>query len=275
MREIAMRQGRAMPVLGQGTWMMGAGAAAHDREVTALRLGLDLGMSLIDTAEMYADGGAERVVADAIRGRREEVYLVSKVLPENASREGTIRACEASLKRLGTDRIDLYLLHWRGRYRLAETAEAFQRLREAGKILSFGVSNFDADDLAEWTVAAGEPPASNQILYNLSRRGPENAVIPWCRGQGCTVMAYSPVEQGRMIGDPRLSEIARGLGVTPAQLAIAWLLRDPLVSVIPKASSPDHVRENRAAHDLVLSEDVVAALDRAFPLSPKAGLETV
>ncbi|OTA40500.1 MAG: oxidoreductase, partial [Symbiobacterium thermophilum] len=245
---LSLPSGERVPVLGQGTWMMGESRRSRREEVEALRLGLDLGMTLIDTAEMYADGGAEEVVAEAIAGRRDQVFLVTKVLPGNASRRGTIEACERSLRRLRTDRIDLYLLHWRGRYPLAETLEAFAELVRAGKIRYWGVSNFDTDDMEELTgLPGGAAVATNQVLYNLSRRGIEYDLLPWCRERRIPIMAYSPIEQGRILGNPALRRVAARHGATPAQVALAWLLRQKDVMVIPKAGRPEHVRENRAA----------------------------
>ncbi len=258
--------GRSIPVLGQGTWYMGEDGREHTREVDALKLGLDLGMTLIDTAEMYADGGAEEVVADAIAGRRDEAFLVSKVLPQNASRRGTIAACERSLKRLRTDRIDLYLLHWRGSPDFAETVEAFETLMRDGKIGQWGVSNLDLADMEELAdVPGGNAVQTNQLLYNLTRRGIEHDLKPWLRQRGIPIMAYSPIEQGRMLRHTELRRVAERHGATPAQVALAWLLRQDGVIPIPKASSPQHVRENRAALDLALTAEDLADLDRAFP----------
>ncbi len=258
--------GTAMPVLGQGTWYMGEDSRDRAREVAALRLGLDLGMTLIDTAEMYADGGAEEVVGEAIAGRRDEVFLVSKVLPMNASRRGTIAACERSLKRLRTDRIDLYLLHWRGSHDFTETIGAFETLMRDGKIGQWGVSNLDLQDMEELVgLPGGEGVQTNQLLYNLTRRGIEHDLQPWCRARGIPVMAYSPIEQGRMLRHPELRRVAERHGATPAQVGLAWLLRQDGVVAIPKASDPAHVRDNRAAADLRLDEQDLADLDRAFP----------
>lgn len=258
--------GTAVPVLGQGTWYMGEDSRDRAREVAALRLGLDLGMTLIDTAEMYADGGAEEVVGEAIAGRRDEVFLVSKVLPMNASRRGTIAACERSLKRLRTDRIDLYLLHWRGSPDFADTIGAFEALMREGKIGQWGVSNLDLQDMEELVGAPGGAAVqTNQLLYNLTRRGIEYDLQPWCRSRGIPVMAYSPIEQGRMLRHPELRRIAERHGVTPAQVGLAWLLHQDGVIAIPKASDPAHVRDNRAAADLRLDEQDIADLDRAFP----------
>ena len=258
--------GEAVPVLGQGTWAMGEQARRAADEATALRIGLDLGMTLIDTAEMYGNGGAEEVVADAIAGRRDEVFLVSKVLPENSSRSGTIAACERSLRRLGTDRIDLYLLHWRGSPALADTLAAFETLIADGKIRSWGVSNFDTDDMEElFELPGGDRCATNQILYNLTRRGIEFDLMPLCRKRGFPIMAYSPIEQGRLLNHATLKAIAARRNATPAQIALAWMLRQDGMIAIPKAASEKHVRENRAAVDVVLSSDDLAELDKAFP----------
>ena len=255
----------AMPRLGQGTWRMGEGAAPRAQEADALRLGIDLGMTLIDTAEMYGEGAAEEVVADAIHGQRDRVFLVSKVYPHNASRTGVPAACERSLRRLRTDCLDLYLLHWRGQHPLAETVAAFEALRQAGKIRAWGVSNFDTADME------GLPPspagcAANQVLYNLDARGIEFDLLPWCGSHGVPVMAYSPVGQGgRMLHNKALGAVAARHGVTPAQAAIAWTLRQPGVVSIPKASDADHVRENAAAANLRLMPEDLAELDAAFP----------
>jgi diketogulonate reductase-like aldo/keto reductase len=266
MRYLTLRSGQKMPVLGQGTW--GFGEAKRDRgaAVKALQLGLDLGMSLIDTAEMYGEGGAEEIVGEAIAGRRSEVFIVSKVYPHNASRQGAVAACERSLKRLKIERIDVYLLHWRGSVPLAETIEAFEALTRAGKIATWGVSNFDAGDMTElWRVADGTKATANQILYNLTRRGVEWDLLPWCREHGVPVMAYSPIEQGRMLKNPALTALAERRGVSAAQLALAWLLRQDGVIVIPKAGRVEHVRENAETLDIELSAEELAALDRAFP----------
>ena len=266
MKFLRLPGGDKVPVLGLGTWGMGEARTSGPDMVTALRLGLDLGMTLIDTAEMYGEGGAEEVVGKAIAGRRDGVFLVSKVYPHNATRQGAVAACERSLKRLGTDRLDLYLLHWRGDVPLAETLEAFQTLRRAGKIRHYGVSNFGIADMAElWSLPGGADTAANQVLYNLTRRGIEWDLLPWCRERRLPVMAYSPIEQGRILRKRALGELARRRGVAPAQMALAWLLTREPVIVIPKAGRPEHVRENRAALDLVLAPDELAELDRAFP----------
>ena len=266
MRTVRLPDGTEVPALGQGTWHMGERGGSGKAEAAAIRLGIDLGMTLIDTAEMYGNGGAEEIVASAAAGLRDALFIVSKVLPYNASRNGVIEACERSLKRLKTDRIDLYLLHWRGSVPFAETLEGFARLQRDGKIRHHGVSNFSTDDMQEWvSLAGGDTVASNQILYNLSRRGPEFDLIPWCRERRISIMAYSPLEQGRMLGNRGLQQVAQRHDATPAQVALAWLLRQDGMIVIPKATRLEHVRENRGALDLKLTEDDLAALDRAFP----------
>ncbi|RAI44341.1 oxidoreductase [Rhodoplanes roseus] len=258
--------GEAVPVLGLGTWGMGETLRPAEKEVAALKLGLDLGMTLIDTAEMYADGGAEEIVGAAIAGRRDEVFLVDKVLPSNASRRGTVAACEASLKRLGTDRIDLYLLHWRGSVPFAETLDAFATLQKAGKIRHWGVSNLDTDDMQELVaLPGGESVATNQVLYNPTRRGIEYDLLPWCAARRIPVMAYSPIEQGRVLKHRVLAGIAHRHAATPAQVALAFALRRPGTIVIPRSGNDKHVRENRGALDLRLDAGDLAALDAAFP----------
>jgi diketogulonate reductase-like aldo/keto reductase len=271
LRTLSLPSGQAVPVLGQGTWNMAEDPRRRGDEIAALRLGLDLGMTLIDTAEMYADGAAETLVGEAIAGRRDEVFLVSKVLPQNASRRGTVAACEASLARLGTDRIDLYLLHWRGSHPLADTVAAFQTLQRDGKIGAWGVSNLDMADLAELAaVPGGGACATDQVLYNPGRRGIEFDLLPWCRARGVPVMAYSPVEQGRLLGHREIGRIAARHGATPAQVILAWVLRGDSVIAIPKAGRIAHVRENARALDLALDTDDLAAIDRAFPPPAKA-----
>jgi diketogulonate reductase-like aldo/keto reductase len=245
--------------------MMGEDPTKRADELSALQLGFDLGLTLLDTAEMYADGGAERLVGEAIRGRREQVFLVSKAYPQNASRQRLPQACEASLQRLGTDYLDLYLLHWRGRVPLAETVEALERLVAAGKIRRWGVSNLDTADMVELLAAGGSACVTNQVLYNLTRRGTEHDLLPWLADHKMPVMAYSPVEQGRLLGNQRLREVAARLGATPAQVALAWVLHHDQVLTIPKAGRVTHVRENRAAANLILSPDDLAELDAAFP----------
>ncbi|MFD9899237.1 aldo/keto reductase [Mesorhizobium sp. NPDC059025] len=274
-RTTRLPAGVDVPVLGQGTWYMGEDRRRAADEVAALRLGLDLGMSLIDTAEMYASGGAEEVVREAIAGRRDEVFLVSKVLPSNASRQRTISACESSLKRLGTDHIDLYLLHWRGGVPLAETVEAFEALMAAGKIGHWGVSNFDVDDMQELT-RVSNGVQTNQVLYNLESRGIEFDLLPASQRAGIPVMAYSPIGQGGFAGDDRLAAIAGRHGVSTTQVALAWVLRHEGVIAIPKAVRPEHVRANRAAADLVLTKADLAELDAVFsPPRRKVPLEMI
>jgi diketogulonate reductase-like aldo/keto reductase len=266
MKTVALSDSAKVPALGLGTWGMGDRSTRGADIVAALRLGLDLGMTLIDTAEMYGDGGAEEIVGEAVKGRREKVFIVSKVYPHNAGWKKIVAACDRSLKRLGTDRLDLYLLHWRGDVPLLETVEGFEALHAAGKIRRWGVSNFDVADLEElWLLPGGKACATNQVLYNLSRRGIEPALMPWCREHRVPIMAYSPIEQGKLLGKPALQEIAAARHVTTAQVALAWLLRQEGVIVIPKAADPGHVRDNRAALDLALTETELAALDRAFP----------
>ncbi|TPM27164.1 aldo/keto reductase [Mesorhizobium sp. B2-3-5] len=276
-RTTTLPSGEAVPVLGQGTWKMGEDSRRRADEVSALKLGLDLGVTLIDTAEMYASGGAEEVVAEAIVGHRAEVFLVSKVLPSNASRAGVRRACENSLKRLRTDRIDLYLLHWPGSVPLAETVEAFEILKKEGKIRHWGVSNFDTEEMEELVgLPAGDGVQTNQVLYNLSRRGLEFDLAPWSRQRGIPLMAYSPVEQGALARNARLDAVAVRHGATAAQIALAWVMHQEGVIAIPKASGQEHVRQNFAALDIELTAEDLADLDRAFP-SPtrKHGLEMI
>jgi len=266
-RTIALSRDERVPALGQGTWHMGEDSRRRADEIAALRLGIDLGMTLIDTAEMYADGGSEELVGEAIRGRRDEVFLVSKVLPNHAARRGVVAACERSLRRLGVDAIDLYLLHWRGQIPLEQTLEGFEGLIAAGKIRHWGVSNFDVDDMEELVeLRGGDKVATNQVLYNLSRRGVEYDLLPSARQSGLSIMAYSPVEQGRLLGHPSLTAIAeRHSGATPAQVALAWVLRDDGVCAIPQSGRLEHIRENRGALDLRLTAHDLADLDRAFP----------
>ncbi|CAN7395302.1 aldo/keto reductase [Pseudoduganella sp. LjRoot289] len=271
MRTVGLLSGKAIPVLGQGTWNMGEEAIYRAHEVAALRLGMDLGMTLIDTAEMYADGGSEEVVGEAIAGRRDEAYLVSKVYPHNATRAGVRAACERSLKRLGVEQIDLYLLHWRGSVPLAETLEGFMALQRAGKIAAYGVSNFDLDDMRQArALPGGGEIAANQVLYNLAKRGIEWDLLPWSQQQQVPLMAYSPLEssaleQRAMLDNRSLQSVARRHGATPAQIALAWLLGQEGVIVIPKAANPDHIRQNRAALDIALTTEDLAELDQGFP----------
>jgi diketogulonate reductase-like aldo/keto reductase len=265
MRTFMLPDGEHIPVLGQGTWCMGERQRQRAGEIAALRRGIELGMTLIDTAEMYGDGIAEELVGEAIAGHRDEVFLISKVLPDHASRLGTIAACEHSLRRLGTDRIDLYLLHWRGRVPLAETLEAFQVLQHDGKIRHWGVSNFDQEDMEELAaLPRGDGVATNQVLYNLSRRGIEFNLLPWCAPRRLPVMAYSSIEQGRLLGNPVLRHVAARHGVSTARIALAWVLRTDGVIAIPKAGTAAHVEDNRAALNLTLTEQDIAELDQEF-----------
>jgi diketogulonate reductase-like aldo/keto reductase len=264
--QVTLPSGERVPAFGQGTWHMGEDRRRAAEEATALRLGIELGTTLIDTAEMYGNGRAEEIVAEAAQGERDRLFIVSKVLPYNASQKGVVEACERSLKRLKTDRIDLYLLHWRGSVPLADTLAGFARLQRDGKIRHHGVSNFDLNDMKEWVgLTGGETVAANQILYNLTRRGPEFELIPWCRERQIAIMAYTPLGQGRMLQDKALAEVALRHGASPAQVALAWLLRQDGMMVIPKATQPEHVRDNRGALDLRLTADDLAVLDRAFP----------
>ena len=263
MKTVGFSDGATVPAVGQGTWHMGESREAGNTEADALRLGLDLGMALIDTAEMYADGNAETVVGRAIAGRRDEVFLVSKVYPQNANRRSMVRSCDASLRRLGTDRLDLYLLHWRASTPLAETIEQFDGLRRAGKIVRWGVSNFDVDDMAK---LADTTCAANQVLYNPEARGIEFDLLPWCARRSMPVMAYSPIGQGgALLRNPALTAVAARHGATEAQIAIAWSIRQPGVMTIPKSADLDHVRANAAAATLELSPADLAAIDEAYP----------
>jgi diketogulonate reductase-like aldo/keto reductase len=269
MRTLALDGQQKVPVLGQGTWNIGDSAASRAAEIATLRRGIDCGMTMIDTAEMYGSGRSENLVGEAIEGQREQVYLVSKVLPSNASLEGTVRACEASLKRLRTDVLDLYLLHWRGRYPLHETIRGFERLLEQGKIRAWGVSNFDVDDMEElFTTPGGAACASNQVLYNPEHRGIEYDLLPWCAQNGVGVMAYSPVGQGgRLLSSAALKNVAQKRGISVAQAALAWCLRQQIMA-IPKASSVRHVEENAAAASVELDTEDLAAIEKAYP-APK------
>jgi diketogulonate reductase-like aldo/keto reductase len=265
-RATSLPSGETIPVLGQGTWHLGQGRADRPEELRALRLGLDLGMTLIDTAEMYGDGATEELVGEAIAGRRDEVFLVSKVLPGNASRRGTVAACQASLARLGTDHLDLYLLHWRGAVALQDTVSAFEELRGAGLIRHWGVSNFDLSDMAELLeVDGGAAGETDEVLYNLTRRGIEWNLLPWCRQTGRPVIAYSPIEQGRLVGHPVLRFIGAKHHATSAQIALAWVIAHQGVCAIPEAGSLEHVRENHAALEIRFDEEDVVKLDGAFP----------
>lgn len=266
MKSVALPGGERVPAYGQGTWQMGERHASRAEEIATLRLGLDLGATLIDTAEMYGDGKSEEMIAEAIAGRRDEVFLVSKVYPHNATRKGTVAACERSLKRLGTDRLDLYLLHWRGSVPLEETVAAFDALMRAGKIRHFGVSNLDLDDMQELVAIPGaEKVQTNQVLYNLTRRGIEFALLPWQRKRRIPIMAYSPIEQARLLIDKKLLAFAHEREIAPAQAALAWLLANEDVIVIPKCSSRERLKENLGALDIALTRDDLAELDRLFP----------
>jgi len=268
LRTTKLPSGEALPVLGQGTWRMGENARARKTEVAALRLGIDLGMTLIDTAEMYADGGAERIVGEAISGRRDDVFVVTKFYPQNATRGRMAAACERSLTRLATDRIDLYLLHWRGDVPLKETLAGFDALLRSQKIRYAGVSNFDVEDLAELArLKEGlQRIVTNEVLYNLERRGIEWDLIPWMRRRHRPIIAYSPVEEGLLAHPhPVLTAVAKRHDATPAQIALAWVIREDGIIAIPKAARAAHVRENRGAADLRLSKRDLEELDESFP----------
>ena len=266
MRQVALRNGTRVPALGLGTWMMGEDVRQRAQEVRALQTGLDLGATLIDTAEMYASGRAEEVTAAAVKGRRDSVYIVSKVLPQNASRAGVVKACEASLKRLKTDRIDLYLLHWRGAVPFAETMAGFDDLMQSGKILGFGVSNLDPKELQEWlAVSRADKTLANQVQYSIDVRGIDFDLLPWCLERKIAIMAYCPLAHGDIQSKPVLKRIAERHRATPAQIMLAWTLRHEHVIAIPKSSRPERVRENVAAADIVLSAGDLMDLDKEFP----------
>ncbi|WP_313593457.1 aldo/keto reductase [Agrobacterium cavarae] len=263
---LTLPSGRDIPALGIGTWNMGESNAEEAQEVASIRKAVELGMTVVDTAEMYADGRSEEIVGKAIADLRDEVFLVSKVYPFNASATGTIEACERSLKRLGVDHLDLYLLHWRGSHPLEETVAAFEKLKQSGKIRDWGVSNFDTDDMEElFEVENGRNCAVNQVLYNLSRRGVEYDLLPLCQEKGVPLMAYSPIEQGRILNNHELIRIAKAYQATPAQVALAFLLERDGVVAIPKSAKPERVEENRGATDLDISDEDWASLDAAFP----------
>ena len=269
--QLTLPSGVTMPALGMGTWRFGERRADRAREVAALRRGLDLGVTLIDTAEMYADGGSENVIGEAIAGRRDQVFLVSKVLPNHASRRGVVAACEGSLSRLATDRLDLYLLHWRGDVALSDTVAGFESLREAGKIRHWGVSNLDDAEMQEvLALPGGSRCAADQVLYHLDCRGIEWDLLPRCLKERVAVMAYSPFDEGRLLRNRRLTSLAKQAGATPSQLALAWLLAQPGVAAIPKASDVAHVQDNVRALEIVLSADLRVAIDRAFPPPKRA-----
>jgi len=277
MKTVKLPSGELVPALGQGTWNMGDKKRERAHELAALRLGLDFGMTVIDTAEMYGDGNSEELIAEAIEGRREEVFLVSKVLPQNATNRGTIKACEGSLRRLKTDRLDLYLLHWREKLPLEGTLSGLERLVQDGKIRYWGVSNLDVADMEELEeLSGGSEVTTNQVLYNLTRRGIEFDLMPWCRERNVPIMAYSPIEQGRLLKKSALKKIASRHDVTPSQVALAWVLRHDDVIAIPKAAKPEHVQDNHGALDLRLSTQDFLELDKAFPPpSKRVPLETM
>jgi diketogulonate reductase-like aldo/keto reductase len=263
-RTVQLPSGESVPALGQGTWHLGEHPSKRQDEIAALRLGLDLGMTLIDTAEIYV--GAEDLIREAIGmvGRRNECFIVDKVLPSHATRRGTIQACEGSLRRLVTDRIDLYLLHWRGTVPLEETIDAFEELIDTGKIRYWGVSNFDHDDMMDLFQVPEIEPQTDQVLYNLTHRGIEWDLLPWCRSRSIPVMAYSPVEEGTLVDHPEVRRVAKRHDATPVQIAIAWVLRQPDVITIPRAGNPEHVRENRGALDIQLTSKDLRDLDDVF-----------
>jgi len=266
MKTIALPSGERVPALGMGTWYFGETAATRAEEIATLRLGLDLGIRLIDTAEMYGEGASETLVGEAIAGRRDEVFLVSKVYPHNASRQGVVAACERSLRRLGTDRLDLYLLHWRGNVQFEETIEAFVALQRAGKIRAFGVSNLDLADMEEWCgVTGGEAVATDQVLYNLTRRGIESDLLPWLRQRRIPVMAYSPFDHAKLVRHAALADFAAAHGMTPVQVALAWLLARDDVIAIPKTSRRERLKENLGALERPLDAAQLAELDALFP----------
>jgi diketogulonate reductase-like aldo/keto reductase len=266
MRFAQLKSGERVPALGVGTWKMGEHRLRNADEIAVLKLAFDLGLTLVDTAEMYGEGGAELIVGEAVRGRRDGIFIVSKVYPHNASAKLMPDACERSLKRLNTDRIDLYLLHWKGSHPLAETVSAFERLKLQGKIRHWGVSNFDVADMHRLqSLPAGSSCIANQVLYSLEERSIEWDLLPHCLKSNIALMAYCPLGQGRLAADPALLPIARKHGVAPAAVALAWFLRVPGVIAIPKTSKPERMRENAAAADLVLDRDDLAALDKAYP----------
>ena len=266
MKTVTLPDGERVPALGMGTWNMGDHPAARAEEIATLRLGLDLGLRLIDTAEMYGEGLSESLIGEAIAGRRDEAFLVSKVYPHHASREGVAAACERSLRRLGTDRIDLYLLHWRGSVPLEETVQGLQALQRSGKIRHYGVSNLDLSDMEElWRAPGGDQVATNQLLYNLTRRGIEWDLLPWLHERRVPVMAYSPIEQARLVRHPKLARFAQDAGMTPAQVALAWLLARDGIIAIPKTSHRERLRENVGALAHALSSEQLATLDGLFP----------
>jgi diketogulonate reductase-like aldo/keto reductase len=271
MKTVQLPSGEWVAALGQGTWNMGESPGRRGQEIAALRAGLDLGLTLIDTAEMYGEGRTESLVGEAIAGRRDEVFLVSKVYPHNASRAAMRKACEASLRRLRTDRIDLYLLHWPGSVPIAETVEGFAALQSGGLIRHWGVSNLDTAAMGElWAAPGGAGVQVNQVLYNLTRRGVERNLLPWLGEHRVPLMAYSPVEQGRLLQDRRLADFAGARGMTAAQVALAWLLARDNVIAIPKTASALRLKENLAALDHPLDAQALAELDQLFPAPKRA-----
>jgi diketogulonate reductase-like aldo/keto reductase len=269
---VMLPSGRIVPKLGQGTWGMGEDPRKRRQEIAALQLGLELGLTLIDTAEMYGNGGAEEIVGEAIEGRRDDVFIVSKVLPDNADKVGMVASCEWSLARLGIEKLDLYLLHWRGRHKLEATLEGFHALMREGLIESWGVSNFDTVDMEELVALnGGDQVQTDQVLYNLHRRGIEHELLPWCRARKVPIMAYSPFEQGRILRDPALNSVAAAHRVSAACVALAWMLLQDDVITIPKSSNEGHMRENETALDLVLSPQDLDLLERAFPRPRESG----
>lgn len=277
MRYTPLPSGEQLPVLGLGTWHMGERPGNRQDEIDAIRSAVDHGMNLIDTAEMYGDGAAEELIGEALGGRRTHAFIVSKVLPHHATRRGTVAACEDSLRRLATDYVDMYLLHWPGAVPLEETLEAFDALQRAGKIRYWGVSNFDTADMEELlALGGGDAVATDQVLYNLTRRGIEFDLLPWCRQRALPIMAYSPLEQGRLLGHPALLRLAAEHAATPAQIALRWVLRNDATIALPKAGTPDHVGQLRGALDIPLSPQDMAVLDRAFaPPARKVPLEVI
>jgi diketogulonate reductase-like aldo/keto reductase len=264
-RSIELPSGDRTPVLGVATWGYAEDPRCREEEIATLREALNLGLGVIDTAELYAGGAAEQLIGEAIAGRRDDVFLVDKAMPGHATREGLITACKGSLHRLGTDRIDLYLLHWRGSVPLRESVDGFRALQRAGAIRHWGVANFDVDDLAELRIAGGHEVQTDLVLYNLAHRGIEYDLLPWCLERGLPVMTYFPLEGGRILDDPTLEDIAGRQRATPAQVALAWVLRHERLAALARASTPEHVRENLAALDVRLTAPDITALDRAFP----------
>lgn len=269
-RKVIFKNGAQLPSIGQGTWNMGDDPSKREEEIQTLRTGIELGLTVLDTAEMYGDGRSELLVGEAILGIRDKVFLISKVLPSHASLKGTKKACEESLKRLNTESLDLYLLHWQGRYPFSETVEAMLELQQEGKIRQWGVSNMDVKEMEEfYSVQGGDTCYANEVLYNLTRRGIEYDLIPWCQLHHLPIIAYSPVEQGRLLDNPVLGKIASRHDVTPAQVALAWVIRLSGILAIPKASTVKHVRENADSLKLELTENDLEELEKAFPATTR------